>query len=42
MINRVSYLYKADDNTLWTVSGYIDDWGRFIPVYATNYIYGIR
>ena len=42
MINRISYLYKYDDNTLWIVSGYIDDFGKIIPIYATTYSYGVR
>lgn len=42
MINRISYVYKYDDNTYWQVSGYYDNFGLFIPIYATNYSYGIR
>lgn len=42
MINRISYIYKYDDNTYWQVSGYIDNFGFIVPIYATKYTYGIR
>lgn len=39
---KVNYLYKYDDNTYWKVTGYVDNFGIVIPIYATNYTYGIR
>lgn len=39
---RISYLYKYDDNTWYKITGYVDNFGSIIPIYATNYTYGIR
>lgn len=39
---RISYLYKYDDDTYWKVIGYVDNFGCIIPIYATNYTYGVR
>lgn len=39
---RINYIYKYDDNTYWSVTCYVDWLGLIIPVYATNYSYGIR
>lgn len=42
MINRISYIYKYDDNTYWEITSYRDNLGFIIPMYAKIYTYGIR
>ena len=40
---RIYYIYKYDDNTYWKITSYVDNVGGFIvPIYATNYSYGMR
>lgn len=38
---RINYIYKYDDNTYWSITSYVDSLGFIVPIYATNYIYGI-
>ena len=32
----------GDDNTYWSITSYVDNLGFIVPIYATNYSYGIR
>ena len=39
---RINYIYKYDDNTYWSIKSYVDSFGLIIPMYATNYTFGVR
>lgn len=39
---RINYTYKYDDNIYWSITSYVDNLGFIVPIYATNYSYGIR
>lgn len=38
---RINYIWKYD-NTYWSITSYVDNLGFIVPIYATNYSYGIR
>lgn len=39
---RINYIYKYDDNTYWSITSYRDNLGFIVPMYASQYTYGIR
>ena len=39
---RINYIYKYDDNTYWSITSYRDSLGFIVPMYASQYTYGIR